>query len=132
MPPKTSLRKANAKPRRQKCRTCHNLDPRNHRSSVYDTESTTGAQAKLSLVLDAFALSRTAEPKDGGCRFCVLLCQALDALLDGWRCTMQRVNVDIKERGAITVGLDQERWKGELVKIYAVKRQSSTRLFACI
>lgn len=122
MPPKTLRRKATALPGRKKCQTCHNLSPRDHPSSVYDIESATRVRARLSLVLDAFIVSRTATPKEGGCRFCYALCQALDAFFEDWRNTRQRINVDIEEKGAIMVGLDQEKWKGELVKIYAAKR----------
>ena len=121
MPHEALHRKATTRPSRKRCQTCNNLSPRDHHSSVYDTESATKVQARLSLVLDAFALSRSAVPKDGGCRFCYVLCQALDAFFEDWRGTRQRINVDIKEKGTITVGLDQEKWKGELVKIYATK-----------
>ncbi|KAF2441613.1 HET-domain-containing protein [Karstenula rhodostoma CBS 690.94] len=125
MPPKKSLRRAVIQPRRNICKTCNNLSPRDHASSVYLTERTKGALARLSLVLDAFELSRSRLPKEGGCRFCNVLCQALDALFGDWRGTRQRVNVDIKEKGTIKVGLDQEAWRGEVVSIYTTKRKSS-------
>lgn len=124
MPPrKPALRKALTQPRRNICRTCHNLDPRNHASSDYLTEGSKAALARLSIVLDAFDLSRTRDSRDGGCRFCNVLCQALDAFFGGWRGTRQRVNVDIEEKGTVEIGLDEETWRGEVVSIYTVKRK---------
>jgi len=123
MPPKKPLRRALVLPRRNICRICNNLDPRNHASSIHLTEHTEKALAMLSLVLDAFSLSMTRESKEGGCRFCNVLCQALDAFFDGWRGSRQRVNVDIKEKGDIEIGLDQEKWRGEVISIYTTKRK---------
>src|SRR5690242_14755033 len=42
---------------RRKCRTCNNLDPRGHASSVQDTEALKEPRATLDLVIDALALS---------------------------------------------------------------------------
>jgi hypothetical protein len=73
----------------------------------------------LSLVLDALSLARTKDTKEGGCRFCGVLVQALDAFFEDWRGVRQRVSVDVQEKGSIKVGIDGERWKCELVEIYA-------------
>lgn len=121
MPPKTPLRRAVLYQRHNICKTCHNLDPRDHASSVYLTERREKAIASLSLVVDAFELSRTRPTKEGGCRFCNVLCQALDAFFRAWRGSRQRVNVEVKEKEMLEVGLDQEAWKGEAVGIYIAK-----------
>lgn len=112
--------------RHSPCRTCHNLDPRGQLGSTYNTESSDKAHARLSLVLDALALSRTPKSSRGSCRFCNALCQALDVFADGWRDTRQRINVDIEEKGTIRVGLDQKRWQGELIEMYNAKRRWSS------
>ena len=122
MPQRQSLRQPQRRlsgQSRRKCRTCHNLDPRGHSSSVYSTESEKSPLASLSLVLDALSLARTKDSKEGGCRFCDILVQALDAFFEDWRGVRQRVCVDVKEKGTIKVGIDGERWKRELVEIYA-------------
>ena len=103
---------------RKPCRLCHNLDPRSHSSSLYNTESDEKAFASLSLVLDALDLGKTKDPKEGGCRFCGVLVQALDAFLEDWRGTRQRVLIDIKEKGTVKVGIDGDKWKREQVEIY--------------
>ncbi|KAF2732410.1 HET-domain-containing protein [Polyplosphaeria fusca] len=105
--------------RRKVCRLCHNLDPRGHPSSVYQTESNKGTVASLTLVLDALALHRVKAPTDGGCRFCGVLVQALDAFFEGWRGCRGRVTVDLKEKASIRVGMEGEKWKGDSVEIYA-------------
>ncbi|KAK7179144.1 hypothetical protein DPSP01_012204 [Paraphaeosphaeria sporulosa] len=125
MPPKKSLRRAVVRPRRTICKICHNLDPRDHASSVYLTERTEGPLASLSLVIDAFELSKLRLPKEGGCRFCNVLCQALDAFFGGWRGSRQRVNIEILEKGTIEIGLDQEAWRSEVVSIYTTKPSRS-------
>ncbi|KAF1960007.1 HET-domain-containing protein [Byssothecium circinans] len=112
-------RQSSGQNRRKPCRICHNLDPRGHASSAYSAESEKDALASLSLVLDAFELAKTKDPKEGGCRFCNVLCQALDAFSNGWRGARQRVNVDLKEKGTIKVQVDEDRWRGESIEIYA-------------
>ena len=101
---------------RRRCRTCNNLDPRDHASSVYDNESVKEPRASLSLVLDALSLSKT---KENGCRFCNVLIVVLDAFFEKWRGARIRVNVDIKEKSTIKISLDGERWKDEIAEIYA-------------
>jgi len=86
---------------------------------VYSVESERDPLASLSLVLDALSLAKTKDPKEGGCRFCGVLVQALDAFFEEWRGVRQRVSVDLKEKGTIKVGIDGEKWKRELVEIYA-------------
>jgi hypothetical protein len=71
------------------------------------------------LVVDALVLSRTKAPDSGGCRFCGVLVRALDTFFEGWRVARQRVFLDVKEKGSIKVGIDQEKWKGEAVEIYS-------------
>ncbi|KAF2635917.1 HET-domain-containing protein [Massarina eburnea CBS 473.64] len=112
-------RRSTTQIRRKPCQICHNLNPRGHPSSVYSVESEEAALASLSLVLDSSSLAKTKDTQEGGCRFCAVLCQALDAFSQGWRDTLQRVNVDLKEKGTIKVGLDANRWKGERIEIYA-------------
>jgi hypothetical protein len=104
---------------RKRCRTCNNLDPRGHGSSVYASEAAKEPTARLDLVLDALALARTKSTDCGGCRFCNVLVQTLDAFFQKWRGARCRVNVSLKEKGTIKVSIDDERWKGEIVEIYA-------------
>lgn len=101
---------------RKKCRTCNNLDPRGHTNSILDAEAQKEPRASLNLVLDALALSDIKPPSNGGCRFCVVLVQALDAFFDKWRGSQYRINVDIKEKGTIKVSLDGGH---RMVEIYA-------------
>jgi hypothetical protein len=105
--------------RRKPCPLCNNLDPRGHASSVYQTEVAKSISTSLTLVLDALSLSRIKSPAEGGCRFCYVLIQALDAFFDDWRGSRQRINVDLKEKGSIKVGIDGVNWKGQLVEIFA-------------
>jgi hypothetical protein len=104
---------------RKRCHVCNNLDPRDHISSVYESEAAKGPTASLDLVLDALVLSRTKTTDCGGCRFCNVLVQTLDAFFEKWRGVRCRVNVRVKEKGTIKIGIDGERWKGEMVEIYA-------------
>jgi hypothetical protein len=104
---------------RTKCRLCHSLDPRGHVNSVYKTESNKEAVSALTLVIDSITLSKTKSLLDGGCRFCDVLVQACDTFLHGWRDTAQRLVVDIQEKGTVKVSIDGEKWKGEVVEIYA-------------
>ncbi|KAF1942387.1 HET-domain-containing protein [Clathrospora elynae] len=101
---------------RKKCRTCNNLDPRDHTSSIYQTEAAKEPRASLNLVLDALSLAKT---KQSGCRFCNALILALDAFFENWRGTRGRVNVVMKENATIKVSVDGQRWKNETVEIYA-------------
>ncbi|KAF2266743.1 HET-domain-containing protein [Lojkania enalia] len=105
--------------RRNVCRQCNNLDPRGYASTVYHAESKKGPITSLTLVIDALSLERNKLPNEGGCRFCGVLIQALDAFFDGWRGNRGRVTVDLKEKGGIIVGVEGDGWKGELVEIYA-------------
>src|SRR4051794_38571381 len=108
-----------AKTRRKPCWQCNNLDPRGHPNSEYEAGLSKEPTASLALVLDSFNLPKTKAPVEGGCRFCGLLVQALDAFFEGWRGSRRRVNLDLKEKGSIKVGVDGERWNDELVEIYA-------------
>ncbi|KAF2117925.1 heterokaryon incompatibility protein-domain-containing protein [Lophiotrema nucula] len=110
---------SSAQPRRRVCRTCNNLDPRGHTSSVYQTESKQGAISALTLVVDALALERTKTPQERGCRYCTVLVQALDEFYEGWRGCRARITVEIREKGSIRVGIEGEKWAGELIEIYA-------------
>jgi hypothetical protein len=87
---------------------------------VYRSNSEKAPLASLSLVLDALSLSKTKDPLEGGCRFCGVLVQALDALFEDWQGVGQRVSVDLEEKGTIKLGVEGEKWKREVVEIYAV------------
>ena len=73
----------------------------------------------MDLVLDALLLTRTRAADCGGCRFCNVLVHTLDAFFAKWRGVRSRVNVSLKEKASIKVSMDGERWKGEVVEIYA-------------
>ena len=104
---------------RRKCRTCNNLDPRGHANSIEDAEALKEPRTSLNLVLDALALSNVRVATSGGCRYCIVLVQALDAFFSEWRGNRTRVNVSIKEKGAIKVSLDGAQWANQMVEIYA-------------
>lgn len=73
----------------------------------------------MNLVLDALALSNIRLVANGGCRFCNVLAQTLDAYFGKWRGSRCRVNVNIKEKGTIKISLDGPQWVNEMVEIYA-------------
>lgn len=104
---------------RRKCRMCNNLDPRGHTNSIQDTEALEEPRATLDLVIDALALSNVKPATNGGCRFCTVLIQALDAFFDKWRGARCRVKLNIKEKGTIKVSLDGSRWVNQMIEIYA-------------
>ncbi|KAL6707990.1 hypothetical protein ACN47E_003664 [Coniothyrium glycines] len=116
---RTSSSSSTGASQRKRCRTCNNLDPRDHPSSVYETEAAQVPKASLRLVLDALSLAKTKDASKGGCRFCNVLIVVLDAFFEKWRGTRTRVNVDIKEKSTIKVSLDGMRWKHETVEVYA-------------
>jgi hypothetical protein len=133
MPTSKSLRQpakrqgsATSVSRRKTCRFCNNLDPRGHPNTIYQSEGSKDATASLTLVLDAFELSRTKAPIDKGCRFCDVVVQALDTFCGDWRGARRRIVVDIKEKGVIRVNVDGEKWKGEAVEIYAASGRESS------
>lgn len=115
-----------AQPQRKKCRTCNNLDPRGHVSSICLDESAKEPKAALSLVLDALSLAKTKDVAKGGCRFCNILMVVLDAFFEEWRGLRVRINVDLKEKAPVRVSIDGEKWKNEIAEIYA----GSGRLFS--
>ena len=104
---------------RKKCRVCNNLDPRGHVSSICLDEAAKEPKMVLSLVLDALSLAKTKEAARGGCRFCNILIVVLDAFFEKWRGARVRINVELKEKAPIKVGIDGERWKNEVIEIYA-------------
>jgi hypothetical protein len=48
-----------------------------------------------------------------------VLIQALDAFFEKWRGGGMKINVDIIETATIKVSIDGDRYKGEVVEIYA-------------
>jgi hypothetical protein len=104
---------------RKKCRTCNNLDPRGHTSSIHDAEALKEPRASLNLVVDALILSNTKAAANGGCRFCNVLVQVLDAFFGKWRGSRCRANVKLEEKGTIKVSLDGAKWENQMVEIYA-------------
>jgi hypothetical protein len=122
---RTSTSSSTGQPQRQRCRTCNNLDPRGHASSVHPDGVDRHAKIHLSLVIDALKLSKTKDVAHRGCRFCNVLIQALDAFFGGWRGARAKINVEIVEKATIKVSIDVERWKGETIEIYAGSGRSS-------
>lgn len=117
---RTSSSSSIGQSQRKQCRTCNNLDPRGHTSSVYPDDTNKTARASLRLMIDALSLSQTKDVTNRGCRFCNVLVQALDAFFeDAWRSSRSRLIVDLKEKSAIKVSIDNVRWKGEIIEIYA-------------
>jgi hypothetical protein len=95
---------------RQKCRFCNNLDPRDHVSTFFNDKKK--ATAQLSLAIDSSRLKRVSE---GGCRFCLLLCQALDKSVGEWRKNQgDVVRVEIEEGKPVVL-----RFGDDLLQVYA-------------
>lgn len=86
---------------------------------MQDTESREEPRASLSLVVDVLTLANVKSASGGGCRFCVVLTQALDAFFDGWREHRCRAEVHIKEKGTLKVRLDGAQWARQAIEIYA-------------
>ena len=116
---RTSSASSAGKAQRRRCPTCNNLDPRGHVNSTQDAESLKEPRASLALVLDALALANINSTTRGGCRFCAVLVQALDAFFEAWRGARCRVNVNIREKGTIRVSLDGVQWTNQMIEIYA-------------
>lgn len=116
---RASSSSVNGQSQRKRCQTCNSLDPRGHASSTYLDEAGSEPKASLSLVVDALTLSRTKDVKDRGCRFCNVIVQSLDAFFEKWRGSRARVLVEMKEKDTIKLSMDGERWKGEIIEIYA-------------
>lgn len=116
---RTSSSSLTGQSQRQRCRTCNNLDPRGHASTVLPDEGDKSAKTRLTLVIDALTLSQTKDVSRRGCRFCNVLVQALDAFFEKWRGARAKINVDIVEKSTVKVSMDGERWKGEIIEIYA-------------
>jgi hypothetical protein len=131
---RTSSASSAGKAQRRKCPTCNNLDPRGHVNSTQDAESLKEPRASLTLVFDALALANINSTTRGGCRFCAVLVQALDAFFEKWRGARCRVNVDIKEKETIKVGLDGAQWAKRAIEIYAGsgRRYVFTSLVSCL
>ena len=111
-PPTRSAQKR----RRGPCKLCNNLDPRGHTATEYDAESNSRAGANLTLVVDGLKLQSTAE---FGCKFCLLVAQALDAFLKDWRASRGRVTIDLVERKPIKVSIEGIKCNGVSLEIYA-------------
>ncbi|KAH7357594.1 heterokaryon incompatibility protein-domain-containing protein [Pyrenochaeta sp. MPI-SDFR-AT-0127] len=116
---RTSSSSSAGQTQRKKCRTCNSLDPRGHANSIYLDDAAKEPKASLSLVLDALSLANTKDVARGGCRFCNVLIVAIDTFLENWRGARVRVNVELKEKTPIKVSLDGEKWKNEVLEIYA-------------
>jgi hypothetical protein len=116
---RSSTSSSTGHPQRQRCRTCNNLDPRGHSSSILPDEDEKDSKARLSLVIDALALSKTKDVVHRGCRFCNVLVQALDTFFEKWRGARTKLSVEMKEKSTIKVSIDGEQWKGEIIEIYA-------------
>ncbi|PVI07913.1 HET-domain-containing protein [Periconia macrospinosa] len=111
-------RRSTTQTRHKRCQICHDLDPRGHAGSTYNSEAE-NPLASLSVVLDLFSLAKTKDTREGGCRFCNVLIQALDALSPGWRESFQKAFMNLNEKGTINIEIDSEKWKGEMIEIYA-------------
>lgn len=103
------------KRRRGLCNLCNNLDPRGHTATAYDAESNSRAGASLTLVVDGLKLQSAAE---FGCKFCLLVAQALDAFLKDWRASRGRIIIDLLEGKPIKVLIEGIKCKGVNLEIY--------------
>ncbi|KAF1921850.1 heterokaryon incompatibility protein-domain-containing protein [Ampelomyces quisqualis] len=116
---RTSTSSSTGQSRRQRCRTCNNLDPRGHTSSVHPDDIERNAKTRLSLIIDALSLSQTKDVTNRGCRFCNVLIQALDVFFENWRGARAKIHVEIVEKATIKVSIDEHRYTGEVIEIYA-------------
>lgn len=116
---RTSTSSSTGKPQRKRCRTCNNLDPRDHTSSIYPDEDEKNTKARLTLTVDALAFSKTKGVAQGGCRFCNAITQALDAFFREWRGARLKISLELREKGTIKVSIDSKRRRGEIVELYA-------------
>ena len=98
------------------CKLCNNLDPRGHTATEYDAESNSRAGANLTLVVDGLKLQSTAE---FGCKFCLLVAQALDTFLKDWRASRGRITIDLVEGKPIKVSIGGIKCNGVSLEIYA-------------
>lgn len=116
---RTSTTSSAGQTQRQRCRTCNNLDPRGHASSVYPDDHEKDSKARLTISIDALSLSKTKDVAQRGCRFCNVILQSLDAFCENWRGARVRINVEMQEKATIKVSIDGEPWKGQIIEIYA-------------
>ncbi|OCL15225.1 HET-domain-containing protein [Glonium stellatum] len=102
--------------RRSPCKLCNNLDPRGHTTTAYDAESSSQANASLTLVIDGLKLQSSGEL---GCRFCFLVSQALDAFLKDWRTSRGRITINLVEGKPVKVSIEGLKCNGVSLEIYA-------------
>jgi hypothetical protein len=122
------------------CKTCNNLDPRGHSSSVYSDavvskaaagkrQKSKTAKVELSLPIDTWTLKRQdsfgAKSKEK-CRWCGVLSKTLDEFVPEWR--MESVTVLCELKMHMPVKLRVKKSNGEK-KMIAVYRSLSMKTF---
>jgi hypothetical protein len=115
MPSNTAKSRGNRTQSRKRCRLCHNLDPLGHIATSYEGDAAKPI-ANLSLAIDAFRLGRV---EDAGCRFCLLICQALDGIVKDWRRERAPLQLHIVEKGTITLQVQRPTSESILLEIYS-------------
>ncbi|OCK76096.1 HET-domain-containing protein [Lepidopterella palustris CBS 459.81] len=105
-------------PKRRKghCNVCNNLDSRGHPNTGYHVENKKRVGTSLTLVLDGLTLRKS---RDHGCGYCILLCQALDAIFKEWQTSRGRISVDLAEKVPIRVFIDGLEFNGAGLEVYA-------------
>ena len=111
------LSRRKPKTKLKRCKICNNLDPREHKHTHIDTES---SRATLCCSIDLLHLASV--PKNG-CRFCQVLIRALDKLIKDWRHMRTAIIVDLAEGKTIKVTFTQGKEK-KWLEIYSPKGQS--------
>jgi hypothetical protein len=124
MPDNTAKTRGTRTQSRKRCRMCHNLDPLGHIATSYHTDSAKPI-AHLYLAVDAFRLSRV---EQAGCKFCLLICQALDGTEKEWRRERAPIQLHIVEKGTVTLQIRKPTSEPVLLEIYA---QSGMCTFTC-
>ncbi|PSN64103.1 HET-domain-containing protein [Corynespora cassiicola Philippines] len=119
MPVTKSLRPRRQPSGRKHCRLCHNFDPLGLPTTIYKTGTAKESIASANIICDGLDLSRTKDPAEGGCRFCLVLIQALDAFFEGWRGARQKILLEFSQKGPVKASIDGDSRKGQSIEIYA-------------
>jgi hypothetical protein len=112
--PKVQRPKKPCRTPRQRCRLCNHLDPKGHPSSSFNDKAK--ATAHLTLTIEIARLKRVSE---GGCRFCLLLCQALDKSANDWRKGSHSIQLDLVEQQPVILSLPGSASDSVVLQIYS-------------
>jgi hypothetical protein len=112
---------------RSPCKVCNNLDPRRHSASLYHDRISSAGKPKakskaervdLNLPLDLWLLKRSSGKSKDSCRWCGVLCEALDGLLPEWRkeSSLLRVTCEVGMRRLVRLVVSRKQRDAKAVK----------------